>query len=267
MAVAKLTNLTKAEKRKYALANRRFDYGIWGYLPTLFFEVTLTTRERDMLPGIKGNKKVATKFGKDNQRLMKWIESSGYEVEYCGCFEFTPQKHLLHWHGIWRVKGGFLKLYKGDVKDINNTWTDNEGHKHSKHIDANTKALGDKWNELHDSFSISLGQVSNMDALQAYIKKHIIKDYLNQGIIRNKFLVSKGWCRDGIKEINEEFKRWWINGIESGSWMSDKGYKILNEAVKLWCEVGIVGINYKNIGWFQANGKNITNEIYDYSTK
>lgn len=42
-----MASLSKDEKRKYALAMRRVDYGCWGYPVSLFRSLTLTTREGD----------------------------------------------------------------------------------------------------------------------------------------------------------------------------------------------------------------------------
>ena len=100
--------LSKAEKRKYALAMRRIDYGIWGYSVKLFFEMTLTTRE--------GDDNSTERFGKDVGKLIKWMRGLGFTIAYCGVYELSPGKRLLHWHGLLRVKGGFLKLYEGKVQ-------------------------------------------------------------------------------------------------------------------------------------------------------
>ena len=235
-----MNTINKKQKRTWALSNHRVNVGVWGFKISLFKEITLTTRESDMLPGKNGVKKTACKFGKDFQRLIKYFRDEGYEIEYCGCFELSPDKKLLHWHGLLRIKYGYFPISR--------------------------RELGDLWNKYHNAFAVSIKNVYDTEGLKKYVIKHLLKEYLNQGLIRNKFLVSKGWSRYFVKELESEFKRWWVNGCEAGSWMSTYGYRLMNQTVQKWCEKGIVGV-YASWGRFIAKGDKIDAEIFGEEVK
>jgi len=249
--------LDKVQKRKYAMAMRRIDYGVWGWSSSVFQEVTLTTR--------LGQDQSTDKFKKDLRLLVQWMRRRGIKIEYCGCYELSPLKGLLHWHGLFRIKGGFLKLYDGEVRDLKE-WKGDDKQWHSKHLNANRRALGDRWFEIHGAFRVSIDKVRNEEEMKSYILKHIVKDYLNEDLIRNKFLVSKGWCRKGTNEINDEFKRWWVNGYEKIGWMSSKGYKMMNDMLRRWCEMNEVQVN-ASFGYFKVQGLNIDAQLYDFKDK
>ena len=222
-----MSQLMSAEKRKYALAMRRVDYGIWGYPISLFKKITLTTRE--------GDDNSTERFKKDFRKLVVWFRKLGYEVEYCGVFELTPAKQLLHWHGLLRIKSGYFPVTR--------------------------RELGDKWNEIHNAFAVEIEPVRKMAYLQKYINKHMVKDYLAQSIIRNKFLVSDGWMRKGYKEIIAEFKHWWRNG--SGElWLAKEAWNVLNRVVKKFCEGEDVVVK-ANFGFFKLVDGRVDDEIYE----
>ena len=92
--------LTHAEKRKYAMAMRRLSLGIWGYPVSTLRAVHLTTK--------KGTDNTPWAFAKDLRKLIGSFRDDGYGLQYNGALEFSPEKHLLHWHGIFRIKGGFF---------------------------------------------------------------------------------------------------------------------------------------------------------------
>lgn len=245
--------ISKYERQKYAKAMRRMDFGIWGYSKGLFHTLNLTSKQGDDMS--------TKRFGKDLKLLIRDIRVKGYKVEYCGCYEISPLNGLLHWHGLLRVKNGFIKLYEGETKS-NKLWVDWNGKCRSEHIDANQKVISDLWKKYHNAPEIDYGIVPHMFDLQKYITKHIVKDYLkNDSGIRNVFLVSRGWKRAGIDDIALEFKNWWVNGYENSSWMGRRGYEVMNKLLKNWSEKGYVLIN-SNFGYFQVQGINIINEIY-----
>ena len=49
-----MAELSNSERRRYALALRRVDYGVWGYPISLFRVITLTTREGDDKSSVVG---------------------------------------------------------------------------------------------------------------------------------------------------------------------------------------------------------------------
>lgn len=247
-----MAGLTRYEKRKYALALRRIDYGIWGHPISLFYVITLTTRE--------GDDNTTERFGKDVKLLIRWIRKLGYKVEYCGVYELSDEKGLLHWHAILRVKGGYFKLYEGERRDDKHRWKGKDGTIYSKHINANRKALGDKWNELHNAFVVKIQPTISRAFLGKYINKHLVKDYLAEGVIRNKFLVSSGWMRKGVKELVVEFKHWWVN-INNDIWVSNAGWALLKIIIRKWCEGKNIRVGNDN-GYFDLSAGRITAEIY-----
>lgn len=248
-----MTQLSKYERQKYAKAMRRVEFGIWGYKLSLFKSVTLTT--------VQGEDMSVKRFGVDVHKLVQSFRRDGYEVEYCGCYEYTPANNLLHWHGILRVKGGFWKLYAGGQKSMVK-WIGEDKKWHSDHSDANEMELGKKWFIYHQANQVDLDEYPSFKALVEYLNKHMVKDYSeSQDYIRNKFLVSRGWKRAGIEDITGEFKRWWVNGCESGSWMGSKGYRVMNNLLRGWAEKRNVFVK-TGFGWFQVNEKTIDSEIY-----
>ncbi len=220
-----MKTLTRNESRKYAVGMRRIEYGIWGYPHSLFYAVVLTTRA--------GDDNSTKKFGYDFQRLVAWLRKQ-YVLEYCGVFQLTPKKGLLHIHTIFRVKGGYFPLTR--------------------------RELGDKWNEIHGAFVVHIKHMGFREALQAYITKDMCKTYVDyEGGIRNKFLVSSGWCRAGIKQAGKRLKELYCELIDS-SWPDERGWKILNECLKCWAE-GKTFRAYVGDGCIQWTGKYINSYI------
>ena len=81
--------LTSGEKRKYAMAMRRLNLGIWGHAISTLRAVHLTTK--------KGDDNTPWVFASDLRKLVKSFRRDGYDLEYNGALEFSPEKHLLHW--------------------------------------------------------------------------------------------------------------------------------------------------------------------------
>jgi len=197
---AEWRELTGAEKRKYAVAMRRLNLGIWGYALSTLRAVHLTTKEgNDNTPGV---------FARDLRKLVGSFRDDGYDLQYNGALEFSPEKNLLHWHGIFRIKGGFF------LKPMI-SWKDKA---------AVRRELG-----------------------------HILKEYIGvDENIRNKFLFSRGWMREGWKKIEDLAKLWVLGGYESDGGMTpmlmekEKWNKV-NEIVQAWAEKKTVLFPGENI--------------------
>jgi hypothetical protein len=210
--------LTHAERRKYAMAMRRLNLGIWGYPVSTLRAVHLTTRE--------GDDNTHWVFARDLRKLIKSFRDDGYDLQYNGALEFSPEKHLLHWHGIFRIKGGFFLKPMISREDKG----------------AVRRELGDRWNECHGAFAVQITDVASRKDLKKYILKHILKEYIgiDEGI-RNKFLFSRGWMREGWKMVEDLAKSWVLGGSESDGGMSamlmekEKWDKV-NEVVEAWAE-------------------------------
>lgn len=201
----KMVDLTDKEKRAYAVAMSRVNYGIYGFNKICFRTITLTTK--------KGTDNSQEKFSKDLNKLFKWMRKGNRDIEYCGCYEYAPRNKLLHWHGMIRVKGGYLGL--------------------------NQEMISKKWEELHDAKIVDIQYVDKMKYLTKYINKHMIKDYLNNKEINRRVLVSRGWQREGVKSIISDFKKWY-EGLGIGM-MYSGSYKVLNNMLEDWCKYGIKG--------------------------
>jgi len=210
--------LTSAEKRKYAMAMRRLNLGIWGYQVSTLRAVHLTTKE--------GNDNTPWVFARDLRKLVNSFRGDGYDLQYNGALEFSPEKHLLHWHGIFRIKGGFF------LKPMI-SWQDKA---------AVRRELGDRWNKCHGAFVVQITEVLSRKDLEKYILKHILKEYIGVNEdMRNKFLFSRGWMREGWKKVEDLAKLWVLGGTESDGGMSPmmmtkEGWDKVNEIVEYWAE-------------------------------
>lgn len=215
---AEWRKLTHAERRKYAMAMRRLNLGIWGYPVSTLRAVHLTTKE--------GDDNTNWVFTRDLRKLVKSFRDDGYDLQYNGALEFSPEKHLLHWHGIFRIKGGFF------LKPMI-SWQDKA---------AMRRELGDRWNKYHGAFVVQITEVASRKDLEKYILKHILKEYIGIGEdMRNKFLFSRGWMREGWKKVEDLAKLWVLGGTESDGGMSPmmmtkEGWDKANEIVKSWAE-------------------------------
>jgi len=222
--------LSKEDRRRYAKAMRRIEYGVWGKPLSLFRKITLTTR--------KGDDNSCKRFGKDFRKLIAIFRGLGYSLEYCGVLELSPKNHLLHWHVLFRVKGGYFPITR--------------------------RKLGDMWNEIHNAFAVDIKNINKGKELVEYINKHMVKSVLNsEGEIRNKFLVSKGWLPGGWSALVSEFKNWWVNG--SGDiWMGREGYVQLNNILKRACEAQNTILKTR-FGYIEVVGFKVRSaEIYGY---
>jgi hypothetical protein len=210
--------LSGAEKRKYAMAYRRLNLGTWGYAVSTLRAVHLTTKA--------GNDNTPVVFAKDLRKLVDSFRCDGYDLQYNGALEFSPEHHLLHWHGIFRVKGGFF------IKPMI-SWDDRK---------LVLRELGIRWNKIHGAFRVEIAPVGSRRDLEAYILKHIIKEYIGvDEDIRNKFLFSRGWMRLGWKMVEDLAKQWVLGGSEPDGgldslYMDKSRWDKVNEVVRAWAE-------------------------------
>lgn len=116
-------------------------------------------------------------------------------------------------HGIIRVKGGYF-LGAMDMKEDKAKVR---------------RQLGDAWNEVHGAFAVQVDKVKKYSDMTTYISQHILKDYSSAGMPRNCFLVSGGWRRDGVKNIVQEVKDWWISGT-GYTWLNNAGWRVVNRS-------------------------------------
>lgn len=194
--------LSHNERTKYAQAMRRINLGTWGYPVSTLRQIHLTTRE--------GNDNTAKVFAKDLRRLFIVWRGEGYQVEYNGALAYTPEKGLLHWHGLLRIKGGYFPVSR--------------------------RMLGDLWNEIHGAFVVKIATVNSGEQLKQYVVAHMLHEYLGMdNLIRNKFLFSKRWMRPGWKEV-EGIAKTWVLGGEPAIFMTRRGWDLVNEIMKVWAE-------------------------------
>lgn len=198
----KWRELTHGEKMKYAMAMRRLSLGYWGYRVSTLKALHLTTRE--------GNDNTTKVFAGDLRKLVGEFRAEGYDVQYCGALEYTPQKGLLHWHGLLRIKGGYFPITR--------------------------RELGDRWNRIHGAFVVKIEPVRTNKELREYIVKHILAEYVGEeDTIRNKFLFSRGWMREGWKEVESIGKGWVLSGLDT-TWMGKDGWNLVNKIMLAWAE-------------------------------
>jgi len=211
-------DLSNAERRKYAVAYRRLNLGIWGYPVSTLRAVHLTTRA--------GDDNSPSVFAADLRKLVNSFRRDGYVLDYNGALEFSPERHLLHWHGIFRIKGGYF------IKPMI-SWDDRK---------LVLRELGVRWNKIHGAFRVDIAPVGSKRDLEVYILKHIIKEYIGvDEEIRNKFLFSKGWMREGWKKVEDLAKLWVLGGSEadggvSAMLMNKAMWNKVNEVVQSWTE-------------------------------
>ena len=208
----KWRELTHGEKAKYAIAMRRLNLGWWGYPVSTLRAVHLTTRE--------GNDNTTKVFARDLRKLVNSFRYEGYDVQYDGALEYTPEKGLLHWHGLFRIKGGYFLGSMVKPEDEAKV----------------RRIMGDRWNEYHGAFVVKIKLVGSENELKKYILKHILKEYLGEDDdIRNKFLFSKGWMREGWKEVESLAKTWVLGGLDL-HWMNKELWMKVNEIMRAWAE-------------------------------
>jgi len=201
------------------MAMRRLNLGIWGYSVSTLRAVHLTTKE--------GNDNTPWVFARDLRKLVNSFRNDGYDLQYDGALEFSPEKHLLHWHGILRIKGGFF------LKPMI-SWQDKASVR---------RELGDRWNKYHGAFVVQITGVESKKDLKEYVLKHILKEYIGvDEDVRNKFLFSRGWMREGWKKVEDLAKLWTLGGNESdgglsaGLGMSKREWDKVNGVVQGWAE-------------------------------
>lgn len=245
--------MEKEERSKYARGINKIQLGVWGFKTDRIYSIHLTTR--------LGDDNSTARFGKDFRKLIRWMRSLGYKVEYCFAMGLTPEKGLLHGHGLIRFGGSSIKLYDGAVRS-SKTWRDGKNKLHSKHIDGNRRALGDKWNQCHGAFSVDLAGFYGKETFEKYITKHIMKDYINASMIRNSFLMSFGWKRKGYENIITEVKDFWEQG--TGNWLGTDGWRLANKAVKAYCERTNLLFTTSFGGLFMTRGK-CSWDLYDFN--
>ena len=208
--------LTKAEKIKYAVGMRRLNLGTWGYPASTLRAIHLTTRE--------GNDNTTKVFAYDLRKLVLKFRGQGYDLQYDGTLEYTPEKGLLHWHGLFRIKDGYFLCPVSK--------TEKKGR----------RMLGDLWNECHGAFVVKIKPINSGNDLKEYILKHMMKEYIGEDeAIRNKFLFSKGWMREGWKEVEGLAKLWTLGGLESDGglsaiYMNKMRWDKVNEIMQAWAE-------------------------------
>ena len=208
----KWRELTHTEKMKYAMAMRRLNLGYWGYPVSALKSIHLTTRE--------GNDNTTKVFARDLRKLVGSFRAEGYDVQYDGALEYSPGKGLLHWHGLFRVKGGYFILPMNTPENKAKV----------------RRVLGDRWNECHGAFVVEIKPVRNNKELRKYIAKHIMKEYVGEDeAIRNKFLFSKGWMREGWKEVESIAKGWVLGGLDT-IYMNKERWNKVNEIMLSWAE-------------------------------
>jgi len=197
---------------------RRLNVGIWGYPVSTLRAVHLTTKA--------GNDNTPWVFARDLRKLIGSFRDEGYVLQYDGALEFSPEHHLLHWHGLFRIKGGYF------IKPMI-SWQDRA---------VVRRTLGDRWNECHGAYRVAIKDVGSKKDLKEYILKHIMKEYIGvDEEIRNKFLFSRGWMRPGWKGIEDLAKLWILGGHESDGGMSamlmtKEKWDRVNEIVQAWAE-------------------------------
>lgn len=200
------------EKMKYAMAVRRLNLGYWGYPVSTLRAIHLTTRE--------GNDNTTAVFARGLRKLVSSFRAEGYDVQYCGALEYTPGKGLLHWHGLFRIKGGYFLLPMTTDKNKAKV----------------RRMLGDRWDVCHGAFVVKITTIDTKKELKEYILKHILKEYVGEGEgIRNKFLFSKGWMREGWKEV-EAIAKGWVLGGASAMFMNKERWALVNEIMLAWSE-------------------------------
>lgn len=225
-----ILSLTSSEKQKYVLGCRRLELGTWGYAPSVFRKLHLTTKA--------GNDNTAINFSKDFRKLIRWMKTKVGDVEYCGALGYTPKNNLIHGHFIIRVKYGYVKLYDGYPKDDTRYWFDERGDRHSEHEDANRRALGDAWNKYHGAFVVGmLGRFSESGEFIKYITSHVMKDYMSyKGNESVRFLKSKRWdwrCKNGMVT---QFRNWWRDTVGTSYLSENGGFELLYQFQKRMCE-------------------------------
>lgn len=199
--------LSKALSRRYALGMRRAEMGIWGYRPSLFRSLHVTTRA--------GDDNSFERLRRDLRRLFDyWRKERGYDVEFFGGMGYSPINGLAHFHGLLRIKGGYFRV--------------------SNH------QLHDKWHEIHGAFEGVIEptfSAEDKEALVKYVTQHILKDIFASKCGEDLFVMSRGWLPHGWAWFQKLLIAWWSGG-HGGFTMTDSDWNGVKRAMRLWCEEG-----------------------------
>ncbi len=187
-----MNELDYSEKRRYARAISAVRAGVlchrWQGLRT--FE--LTTRA--------GDDNSWETFKVHFRKLVRELRRLDMPIEYCGAPELSPQRGLLHLHGI--MVGGFIP--------------------HGK--------LSELWGKIHNAPIVYIRDVRGVHGIIEYIVKHTVKQYVDGG--RGRLLISKGWLPKGWELVQKLLVK---RGLMYEGVMGKKIWADNRERYEKWC--------------------------------
>lgn len=204
-----MSELSLNERRRYAKAYNRVESGIWGRDLSKLFEVSLTTR--------LGDDNTYRRLRMDYIKLVKRVRYLGVSVDYYAVPELSPDNSLIHLHCIWYMRNG--RISKVELQDM--------------------------WKELHGAVQVDLKEVITQEAVQKYVVKHLLKDYLVKEEFKAGALMSRGWLPQGAKKFHKVLCRW--ANERKYKWWNIDIWQVVNGLYEEWCKYNKVS--------FEVDGK------------
>lgn len=187
-------------KKRYARAINRIKAGGYGRPIKDLKEFSLTTKE--------GTDNTWATFKKD---FTKWVrqlrEKEGFYFEYVASPELTPEKGLLHVHGVLAFQG---------VMSL--------------------KVMSKYWKMIHGASRVHIRRVKSYKAYGNYIIKHMLKNSKDLSLLKARILMSKDWLPHGWYKCLKEQCRWAIEMIDRGIDEGAVWYEV-DRRYKSYCEL------------------------------
>jgi hypothetical protein len=214
----------KKEDGKYFRQRDRITWGILGdgskpYNPGQFAKYELTTKE-----GVNNDIKLMVKHHK---ALLRKIERfKGIKLDYVAVPELSPQKGLIHIHGIMRNNS-----YIGEDEIIEKY------------------TLSEWWEKIHGAKITWISAPRSFHDATQYMVKHTIKEYPESSRLGFRALTSKHWLPVNCELVKKLIVKATQKVIMTKAGVEpEEQWSRCNQSMKLW----VLGRNTRPLGIVDA---------------
>ena len=176
--------LSRAEKRRYAMALDDMETGLYGHNLALFKAVTFTTRG-DFENDAGRRKNTPWGIQASNMTLRQRMREEDILDADCMCREWSPLNKLMHTHGLWRLR---RPMSSDDIYPIAREY----------------------WKRIHWAHRVEIEDIYSAEAFKKYIAKHTFKNYIGIEYGRMRLLKTNNWLPAGIRLVRKILRRWAI---------------------------------------------------------
>ena len=190
------------EWRKYFRARDRGRAGSEGdsfreFRVDEFVKYELTTRE--------GDDNTYKRMANDHKVLLHYLRKKGYKLSYIACTELSPNKGLMHLHGMFR------------------------GVKLPDHA-----LLKDIWSRLHNAPIVWIQSCWDKDNVVDYAVKHVVKQYPETSRNGQRLMLAKDWMPKNYQVVKKLLNAAALKMIMDGIG-SKQVWERVNEVFYRWC--------------------------------